>query len=294
MTNKSITPENEQELRSEIERLNKIIKALIDRAEQDMNAPRTDFGVFQDTIIMEDKVRKRTKELEEALQTNAKITRALQQAKKQVELSEHYLRDITSALGEGLLVIKQDALVAFVNEAACRLLGYNEAEILNTNSHELFHHHDKNDGSFPVDSCNILKVIQTEQPYLSDDDYFWRKDGTFFPVSLITTPIILKENTKGAVLAFHDITQSVEERNRLREMQTAIEQSPASVLIVDKNRNIIYFNPQVTKSTGYTKEELYDKKTDIFQGDLTHGNVFMELWQTILSGSPWSGELLYR
>lgn len=294
MTDKPITPKNEQELRLEIERLNKIIKALIDRAEQDMNAPRTDFGLFQDTIILEDKVRTRTKELEIALQTNAKITRALQQAKKQVELSENYLRDITSALGEGLLVINKDALIEFVNEAACRLLGYNEAEMLGRNSHELFHHSYHDDSPFLIDLCKNIGVIQTEQPYLSDDDYFWRKDGTCFPVSLIITPIILKENTKGAVLAFHDITQSVEERNRLREMQTAIEQSPASVLIIDKNRSIIYVNPQVTKSTGYTKDELSGQKTSIFQGDLTPGNVYTELWQTILSGSPWNGELLYR
>jgi diguanylate cyclase (GGDEF)-like protein/PAS domain S-box-containing protein len=293
MTDKPTTPKNEQELRSEIERLNKIIKALIDRAEQDMNAPSTDFGVFQDTIILEDKVRTRTKELEIALHTNAKITRALQQAKKEVELSEHYLHDITSALGEGLLVINKEALIEFVNEAACRLLGYNEAEMLGRNSHELFHHSHHDHTSFPIDRCNNIKVIETEQPYLSDDDYFWRKDGTCFPVSIITTPIKLKGNTKGAVIAFHDITQFINERNRLREMQAAIEQSPASVLIVDKNKNIIYVNPQISKITGYTKEELRGQKSNIFHGDLTPGGAYTELWQTIQSGSPWSGELLY-
>lgn len=293
MSDKPAKPNNKQALRSEIERLNKIIKALIDRAERDMNVPRTDFGVFQDTIILEDKVRTRTKELEIALQTNAKITRALQEAKKQIEQSEQYLRDITSSLGEGLLVINQEALVEFVNAAACNLLGYNEAEILGKNSHELFHHSYHDHSPYPIALCNNIKVVQTEQPYLSDDDYFWRKDGTCFPVSIITTPII-KENTKGAVVAFHDITQSVEERNRLREMQTAIEQSPASVLIVDKNKNIIYVNPQITKSTGYSKEELLGKKTYIFRGDLTPGDAFTDLWQTLISGSPWKGELLYR
>ncbi len=86
MSDKSALPNDKQALQSEIERLNKIIKALMDRAEQDMNAPRTDFGIFQDSIMLEAKIRKRTQELEVALQTNAKITRALQQAKNQVEL----------------------------------------------------------------------------------------------------------------------------------------------------------------------------------------------------------------
>lgn len=294
MSEKADPPDNTEALQTEIERLNKIIKALIDRAEQDMNAPRTNFGLFQNTIILEDKVRKRTQELEAALQANAKITRALQQAKKQVELSEHYLRDITSALGEGLLVVNKEAVIEFVNAAACSLLGYNETEMLGKNSHELFHHAYHDHTPYSIEHCENLKVIQTEQPYVSDDDYFWRKDGTCFPVSLITTPILLRENTKGAVIAFHDITQSVEERNRLREMQAAIEHSPASVLIVDKKRNIIYVNPQIIKSTGYTKEELRGQKTTIFHGELTPGNALEDLWKTIKSGSPWKGELLYQ
>jgi diguanylate cyclase (GGDEF)-like protein/PAS domain S-box-containing protein len=294
MFEKPDIPNNKQALQAEIERLNKIINALVNRAEQDMNSPRTDFGVFQNTIILEDQVQKRTQELEDALQANAKITRALQQAKKQVELSEHYLRDITSALGEGLLVIDKDAMIEFVNAAACNMLGYNEAEILGKNSHELFHHSHLDHTPYPIEECKNLRVIQTEQPYVSDDDYFWRKDGTCFPVLLITTPIILKENTKGIVIAFHDTTQSVEERNRLREMQTAIEQSPVSVLIIDKERNILYVNPQITKSTGYTKTELSGQKTDIFHGDQTSKNVLTNLWKTIKSGSPWNGELLYQ
>ncbi len=285
---------SQQEMQAEIERLNKIIKALIDRAEQDMNFPRTDFGVFQNTIILEDKVRKRTQELEEALKANAKIARDLHQAKKQVEQSEHYLRDITSALGKGLLVINKEAVIEFANTAACSILGYNEAEMLGKNSHELFHHSHPTKAPYPIEQCKNLEVIQTGTPYASDDDYFWRKDGTCFPVSLITTPIRLTENTKGVVIAFHDITQSIQERTRLREMQAAIEQSPASVLIVDKQRNIIYVNPQIIKLTGYSKKELYGHKTDVFHDHLTEREALTDLWKTIQSGTPWSGELLYR
>ncbi|MCW8444527.1 diguanylate cyclase [Fluoribacter gormanii] len=287
------TLNTKKELHAEIERLNKIIKALIDRAEQDMNAPRTDFGVFQNTVILEDKVKKRTQELEEALQINAKIARDLQQAKKQVEQSEQHLRDITSALGEGLLVINKEGKLEFVNAAACSMLGYDEAEMLGQNAHELFHHCYYTHDPYPMGYCKNLEVIQTEKPYASDDDYFWRKDGTCFPVSLITTPIMLKNN-KGIVIAFHDITKSVEERNRLREMQAAIEQSPVSVLIVDKQRTIIYANPQIIKLTGYSKEELYGKKTDIFHNNMTPRSVLTDLWKKIQSGISWTGELLYH
>ncbi|MCW8397298.1 diguanylate cyclase [Legionella sp. PATHC038] len=287
-------PKNTQELHAEIERLNKIIKALIDRAEQDMNTPRTDFGVFQNTIFLEDKVKKRTQELEEALQLNAKITRALQQAKKQVELSEQYLRDITSALGEGLVVINKDAAIEFINAAACSILGYQEAEVLGKNAHLLFHHSYHTHAPYPIEDCKNLEVIKTEKPYASDDDYFWRKDGTCFPVSIITTPIKLKESTKGIVIAFHDITQAIQERNRLREMQSAIEQSPVSVLIVDTERTIIYVNPQLIKLSGYKKEEFYGHTTDFIQNNLTPRKALTNLRKTIRSGASWNGELLFH
>lgn len=291
MTDKS---SDEKTLRAEIERLNRIIKALTDRAEQDMNTPLSDYGVFQATILLEDKVKTRTQELEIALQNNEKITRALQQAKKQIEESEHRLRDITSALGEGLLVLNDEAVIVFTNAEASNILGYTESEMLGKNAHELFHHSYPDGSPYPIQLCKMMNVIKTNKSYISEEEYLWRKNGVCFPVSIITTPIKLEEKTNGIVMAFHDVTQSVEERIRLREMQTAIEQSPASVIIVDKEKNIIYVNPEILKSTGYTKEELKNKKSLIFHGDQTPGGAYVELWNTVLSGVPWKGELLYR
>ncbi|CEG57241.1 sensor domain-containing diguanylate cyclase [Legionella fallonii] len=287
-------PDNEQVLREEIKRLNKIIKALIDRAEQDMNAPNSDFGVFQTTIMLEDKVRLRTKELEEALHKNAKITRALQQASILIEESEQRLHDITSALGEGLLVMDKEGSIMFINAAACKILLLNEDEVLGTNAHELFHHSYSDGSPYPIQQCMNLSVLQTGQPYSSEDEYFWRSDGTGFHASVIATPIKLKENTQGVVVAFHDITQSIQERNQLRDMKAAIEQSPASVLITDKDKNIIYANPELMRATGYTKAELQNEKASIFHGDLTPGDNYIELWKTILTGAPWNGEILYQ
>ena len=289
------TPSNdEQGLRSEIERLNKVIKALIDRAEQDMNAPNSDFGVFQTTVMLEDKVRMRTRELEEALHKNAKITRALQQANTLIEENEQRLRDITAALGEGLLVTDKDGLIKFINAAASRILGLGENAVHGKNSHELFHHSYPDGKPYPIEQCMILQVLESGQPYSSEDEYFWRQDGTGFPASVTVTPIMFKENTNGIVIAFHDITQSIQERNQLREMKAAIEQSPASVLIVDKDKNIIYANPELIRTTGYPQAELQNKKSDIFHGDQTPGNNYIDLWKTLLSGNPWSGEILYQ
>src|SRR5665811_937851 len=61
---------------TEVARLNKIIEALMDRAERNTSAQQSDFGVFQTTIMLEERVRRRTAELEAALHENEKINRA--------------------------------------------------------------------------------------------------------------------------------------------------------------------------------------------------------------------------
>jgi hypothetical protein len=48
-------------------RLNKIIKALMDRAERNTSSQGSDFSIFQTTIMLEEQVRRRTAELEAAL-----------------------------------------------------------------------------------------------------------------------------------------------------------------------------------------------------------------------------------
>lgn len=74
-------PENVESLRAEIARLNKVVQALVSRAERNMSE-RSDFGLFQTTILLEDRVRERTRELEAALRENEKITRDLQREKE--------------------------------------------------------------------------------------------------------------------------------------------------------------------------------------------------------------------
>ncbi|MBI3146275.1 MAG: histidine kinase [Pseudogulbenkiania sp.] len=75
----------EDRLRAEITRLNKVVTALMNRAERGMSAQGSDFGLFQTAVMLEDQVHERTKELEAALHENEKINRALHRAQEQME-----------------------------------------------------------------------------------------------------------------------------------------------------------------------------------------------------------------
>jgi len=79
-----ISSTNEQDLRAEIARLNKIIHALMNRAERNASVQGSDFNLFQRAITLEDQVRRRTGELEAALLENEKITRALRESENHI------------------------------------------------------------------------------------------------------------------------------------------------------------------------------------------------------------------
>ena len=68
-----------QALQAEIVRLNKIVQALMNRAESSTNAQGSDFGLFQTTIMLQDQVRLHTEELDATLrdrETSAGSSRA--------------------------------------------------------------------------------------------------------------------------------------------------------------------------------------------------------------------------
>ena len=106
---------------TEVARLNKIIGALMDRAERNTSAQQSDFGVFQTTIMLEERVRRRTAELEAALHENEKINRALRE-------SEAKFRGLVSQSLVGIVLI-EDGKFSYSNAKFDETFGYSSDEI---------------------------------------------------------------------------------------------------------------------------------------------------------------------
>jgi diguanylate cyclase (GGDEF)-like protein/PAS domain S-box-containing protein len=106
---------------TEVARLNKIIGALMDRAERNTSAQQSDFGVFQTTIMLEERVRRRTAELEAALHENEKINRALRE-------SEAKFRGLVSQSLVGIVLI-EDGKFSYSNAKFDQTFGYSSDEI---------------------------------------------------------------------------------------------------------------------------------------------------------------------
>jgi PAS domain S-box-containing protein len=94
----------------------------------------------------------------------------------------------------------------------------------------------------------------------------------------------------GAIETIRDITLRKRTEEKLLILSRGIEQSPASVIITDREGNIEYVNPKFTCLTGYTYAEAIGKNPRILKSGLIPSEVHQQLWETIISGSEWRGE----
>jgi len=76
-----------------------------------------------------------------------------------------------------------------------------------------------------------------------------------------------------------------------RKLSAAIVQSPESIVITDKMGNIEYVNPKFSGLTGYSMEEVLGKTPRILKSGEHPKDFYGVLWETILSGKKWTGEL---
>ena len=155
-------------------------------------------------------------------------------AEAALELSEERARLILNSAAEGIFGCDSQGTCLFCNPAAVRLLGYEDAnELLGQNMHALEHHTRSDGRPFPLEECPIYVGILDNRGVHIDDDVFWRKDGTSFPVEYWSHPLVREGKTVGAVVTFFDIS----ERRRAEIELRNSEERKCSLL--DINNTII-------------------------------------------------------
>ncbi|WP_419150128.1 sigma 54-interacting transcriptional regulator [Pseudomonas aeruginosa] len=166
------------------------------------------------------------------------------------EESERENQLLLSAVGDGIYSIDSEGLATYVNPAAARMLGWEVDQMIGKNIHRI-HHHSHADGShYPVEDCPIYKAVHDGLVHEGQQEVFWRRDGSMFPVEFTSTPVISGGTIIGSVVVFRDITerQMTQQRlqsamDELRELKQRLEQQNAylqeEILIEHHYREIV-------------------------------------------------------
>lgn len=140
--------------------------------------------------------------------------------------SEEKLRLLLESSGEAIYGIDLQGNCTFCNPACLRMLGYPHAdELLGKNMHWLIHYQHPDGTPIPMEECSMLKAFQKKEGMHTDDDVFWRKDGTCFPVEFWSYPQWQHGRIVGGVITFVDITERKRVAQELEAAKEAAERA---------------------------------------------------------------------
>ena len=108
-------------------------------------------------------------------------------------------------------------MIRFANPAAIAVLGYDGAdELFGRDSHETIHYRHPDGTPYPASECPMLLPRTSGATVARDLDWFFRRDGSMFPVSYASVPLEMSHG-RGAVVAFNDIESRLRAEDELRQ-----------------------------------------------------------------------------
>ena len=141
---------------------------------------------------------------------------ALERLKRQNEL-------ILNSAAEGIYGLDLQGNTTFANPAAARMIGWEVEELLGKPLHAILHHSKPDETPYPEQECPIYAAFKDGFVHHVDDEVFWRKDGTSFPVEYISTPIRERGELVGAVVTFRDITERKQAQAELQQLNAHLD-----------------------------------------------------------------------
>jgi PAS domain S-box-containing protein len=205
--------------------------------------------------------------------------------------AEEYANLLIESANDGVIGITTSGRIRFINKAALRLLGYESAKtLLGRDLHSLVHH-SRSDGSpYLSDDCPVRTCAVTGEPQRVENEVFWRKDAAPLPVNYHCAPVLREGAVDGVLLTFWDISESRLTAERLRLQSAALQAAANGIVITDRHGEILWVNAAFCALTGYQETELLGANTRVLKSGTQDPQVYVELWERILSGRSWRGE----
>ena len=175
--------------------------------------------------------------------------------------NEESKRLLLHSVGNGIFGLDSMGQVTFVNPAALRMIGFAEEEILSQNIHRLIHHTHKDGSYYPIEDCPMSASCTHGKAFHIEQEMFWRKDSSSFPVEYTSVPITWDGKVTGAVVSFIDITDRKQAEKRIRESEEkfrlTFDASPDAVSI-NRLEDGLYvdINEGFTRTIGFAREEV--------------------------------------
>ncbi|NOT06555.1 MAG: PAS domain S-box protein [Anaerolineales bacterium] len=144
-------------------------------------------------------------------------------------------------------------------------------------------------------SAKFKQCFDTGLPVFAEQAYT-SKWGKIVYAQYRMTPI---KDASGQItliqIILEDITERKQNEEQLRLQSSALNAAANSIMLTDITGKIKWVNPAFSKLTGYALEEALEKNPrDLIKSDKQDQAFYKQMWDTILSGNVWHGEIINR
>ena len=214
--------------------------------------------------------------------------RDITQRKQQEERIRALLAELETIFKNALVGIAHlnNRCIVTCNRRFEEIFGYESGELIGASTERLC----DSPEAFVAFGEHAYRAIADSGRY-SEEIRLKRKDGSFFWGALTGCAIDPACEVGGSIWICADISERRQAEQESNKLLRAVEQSPVTILIVDRDGLIEYVNPRFTQITGYTREEAMGRTPRILQSGLTSPEVYDDLWRTIFGGKMWRGVL---
>ncbi|MEM6459698.1 MAG: PAS domain S-box protein [Planctomycetota bacterium] len=265
-------------LRDSTGRVESILSFVQDVTRREATAARlieSEEALRQANAHLEQRVERRTAELRETAD-------ALRESEARFRQLAEHATDMISRHDE-------TGRFTYVSPACRRILGYEPDELIGQRPRVIAHPDDR---QAVIDS---LPRLRATDDVVSTTFRATRKDGR-----VVWLEASSRDEGGTIVVVSRDVTDRREAEDRLRLVQSAVDQVGEAVVITDADLQrpgprIVYVNPAFTAITGYRLDDVAGLSPRVLQGPDTDHAVLDELRAALAAGRPFTGETVnYR
>lgn len=220
---------------------------------------------------------------------------------------ESFFEFSTELAADEVFLMRDDSQIVYVNQAACKKLGYSKQELIGKYVWQW-------DPLFPKEVWPEFYRDFVEKRHIHFQTQHKKKTGEVFPVDIHAHLYV--EHGNNFLLAFvSDISEQARVQKELLDhkknlehiieirskelnktmldlkLHKAILDNHSSVSITNINGKILYVNDLMTKVSGYSRTELIGANHRILKSGVHDDSYFSRMYQTIYAGDIWKGEI---
>ena len=178
--------------------------------------------------------------------------------------------------------------IVYVNEVFEKTSGYNKEEAIGQNPRIL-----KSGIQEDTYYAEMNKVLDQGKKW-EGEFINKRKDGSLFYEKASIVPVIVDGKLTNYLAIKLDITQYVEQQQKLKLSAAVFENTQESILVTDRENRIISVNKAFTTITGYSEKEVLGKNPSILKSGRHDKSFYRKMWLAISQTGKWHGKIYNR